>query len=243
MGIFDAIANAGIAGANQRAQREQQQYDRDLQQTMFEREDNAVQRQAADMEAAGLSKTLAAGGGAQAGPVVHSTAPQMAHMAPMDMMGIAQTAGQLKLTEAQAAKVLADKKGVDLENSIKEQTLASSVEAILSDNKVKVETTLQRIAKIDRDSYNSYLDQVTKIWEAKYAPDKVKAEADLKVLEAKIMNLYGADRAAAELAAKQLMNDVQAFENKFYQESGLPKGGLFEQIIRMFKGELNPVQQ
>ena len=43
---------------------------------MFAREDNAVQRRAADLKAAGLSKTLAAGGAAQAGPVVATQAPQ-----------------------------------------------------------------------------------------------------------------------------------------------------------------------
>lgn len=45
-------------------------YQKQLQQQLFNREDNAIQRQARDMELAGLSKTLAAGGGAGAGPVV-----------------------------------------------------------------------------------------------------------------------------------------------------------------------------
>lgn len=50
-------------------------YQKALQQQIFQREDNSVQRRAKDLEAAGLSKTLAAGAGAGAGSVV-STSPQ-----------------------------------------------------------------------------------------------------------------------------------------------------------------------
>lgn len=49
-------------------------YQKNLQQQLFSREDNAIQRRALDMEKAGLSKTLAAGDGAGAGSVV-STSP------------------------------------------------------------------------------------------------------------------------------------------------------------------------
>lgn len=53
------------------------EYQKQLQERIFQREDNAVQRRAADMQKAGLSKTLAAGGGAQAGAVVKTEAPQI----------------------------------------------------------------------------------------------------------------------------------------------------------------------
>lgn len=49
-------------------------YQQALQNQIFAREDNAIQRRAADLQAAGLSKTLAAGSGAGAGSVV-STSP------------------------------------------------------------------------------------------------------------------------------------------------------------------------
>lgn len=48
-----------------------------LQNQIFKREDSAVQRRARDMEAAGLSKTLAAGDGAGAGAVVNTQAPEV----------------------------------------------------------------------------------------------------------------------------------------------------------------------
>lgn len=51
---------------NKRFAREQFDYQKQLNQTIMDREDTAVQRRAADLEAAGLSKTLAAGSSAQA---------------------------------------------------------------------------------------------------------------------------------------------------------------------------------
>lgn len=75
--IVNGISGAVQSSKNYKLQKEQFEYQKQLQERMFEREDTAVQRQAADMAKAGLSKTLAAGGGASSGPVVQTQAPQM----------------------------------------------------------------------------------------------------------------------------------------------------------------------
>ncbi|MBA7557978.1 hypothetical protein ES705_50764 [subsurface metagenome] len=80
-GLGSVIGGAGgIAGAianllSQKKTREQQLA---LQERAWEREDTAVQRRAADLEMAGLSKTLAAGGGAYSMVPIQVKAPQIA---------------------------------------------------------------------------------------------------------------------------------------------------------------------
>lgn len=101
----------GLVGdfINYQEQSEQQDYERALQQTIFAREDTAVQRRAADLEAAGLSRTLAAGSAAQAGAVVKSQPPQFqadnARAGAQLAMQVAQTKAEIDLKRAQTRAV------------------------------------------------------------------------------------------------------------------------------------------
>lgn len=73
--LFSNITNRNIANQNLQFQRENLDYQKQLQNTLFMREDNAVQRRAEDLEKAGFSKTLAAGSPAGAGQAISTSAP------------------------------------------------------------------------------------------------------------------------------------------------------------------------
>lgn len=93
-GIFDAVSGAikGIADTgisiwqtvegkrqsdrNYELQKENFDYQKALQEKIFQREDTSVQRRRSDLEAAGLNPNLAAGSSAGAGSVVSTSAPQ-----------------------------------------------------------------------------------------------------------------------------------------------------------------------
>lgn len=94
------------------------EYQKNLQQQLFNREDNSVQRRALDLEKAGLSKTLAAGGGAGVGSVV-STSPSSAsfngsapQMSNVDLVG--------RAINLQQAFNLADKTRAETEFALKQ---------------------------------------------------------------------------------------------------------------------------
>lgn len=90
MGILDTLGDITSVGStlagtvdsfltnrqNLDLQKQNLAYQKDLQKEIFAREDNAVQRRVADLKAAGLSPTLAAGSSAGAGSVVSTSAPQ-----------------------------------------------------------------------------------------------------------------------------------------------------------------------
>lgn len=78
-GAIEGTFNTGINIWNAARQQAKFDYDRALQEQIFQREDTAVQRRMADLQAAGLNPQLAAGSGAGSGAVVSTSAPQMAN--------------------------------------------------------------------------------------------------------------------------------------------------------------------
>lgn len=119
-----ALQNLGL-------QQDAYEYEKGLQQEIFAREDNAVQRRALDLEKAGLSKTLAAGSAANAGSAVNVSAPQMNYnpneigvfSALMDAYNQSrQTSSLMALQEAQSNLAYAEARKVNSEANISEQT-------------------------------------------------------------------------------------------------------------------------
>lgn len=132
-----SVANTVLGFKNFDAQKEQQawerstyldsvQYQKDMNALQMQREDNAVQRRALDLESAGLSKTLAAGSASQAGNLTSYGAN----------MGGVPPQYQKDLIKASA--------GADLMNSI-----ADTIAPIYQLQKQKAEADIAKMQAVD----------------------------------------------------------------------------------------------
>jgi len=126
-GAVGASVVGGLVGSylNYKSQKENLSYQKGIQQQIFGREDNAQQRAVADLRAAGLSPTLAAGAGAQAGPVVKTDAPQIDTASPgnnaLNVMSMLKMKEDITKTKAETEyiKQQAVKTGVERDIQMK----------------------------------------------------------------------------------------------------------------------------
>lgn len=106
-GLIGALGGVTEAGLNYKSQVANLDYQKDLQKQIFQREDNAVQRRASDLEKAGLSKTLAAGDAAGAGTAISTSAPQLSMVDKVAAgLNYAQQMANVRKTEEETQNLL-----------------------------------------------------------------------------------------------------------------------------------------
>lgn len=133
--IFNTAWNVGSQIFNWKKQDENLNYQKALQQQIFNREDTAVQRRVNDLEAAGLNKNLAAGSAANSGSVVSTTPAQFG-----------SSPGEFgSMLDALAAKTQID-----------------SQKAMTENYKVQNDVLREQLAGIDKDNYSKVLDNKLK---------------------------------------------------------------------------------
>lgn len=97
-----------IAERNLRFQKQNWNWQKQVQEKTWEREDNATQRRKADLIAAGLSPVLAAGDAAGAGAIVHTDAPQREMTKQTNLFEAAGLAMSLMSAKAAISKTFAE---------------------------------------------------------------------------------------------------------------------------------------
>lgn len=141
--------NREVAGINYELQKEVFEYQKELNQLIMEREDNAVQRRKADLIAAGFHPMLATGSSAGAGGTVSGgTAPQFNYQQKpyyLDPVGIAQTMTNVPLKEAQVSKTIEETENL--------KAMKYNIESMTSKNHAEILKINQEISNMKID-YN-----------------------------------------------------------------------------------------
>ncbi len=128
-GLIGALGGVTEAGLNYQAQVANLDYQKNLQKQIFQREDNAVQRRASDLQKAGLSKTLAAGDAAGAGTAVSTTAPQLSMVDKVATgLNYAQQMANVRKTEEETQNLLVQQR--EAESRMMSQDMERSYMAI-----------------------------------------------------------------------------------------------------------------
>ena len=124
-------------------------YQKRLQQKIFDREDNAVQRRVADLRAAGLSPTLAAGSAAGSGTPVSVSRPDYLNDM-LKMMSYKQSQETIKQTQAQTSLLKAQEQKIYPEiQHIKSQAKQADSTAYLNYKAAKLREAETQLKGLD----------------------------------------------------------------------------------------------
>ena len=246
--ILGGVAGVAGAGLNFASQQENLAYQKWAQTQSWAREDNAVQRRAADLQAAGLSKTLAAGSAAQTMAPIRTDAPQVNSESLQrgfgSMAEAAQTYMNLTAQKAQIDKTTEENKLLRLQQekqSLENAFMASSNPQSLrlreqeigfneAANPKKLLQMDEQNKGIDLDNKNKALDSALKtlgISQGQLDLVKTRLDNDLRQLD-----ITGKSK---DIIAKQIAIDMSKldlenaqYDTNWFHRYSLPKGFQFD---------------
>ncbi len=258
--ITQSAMNYGINQSNLKAQKgnydfnkesylKNFEYQKELQQQIFNREDNAVQRRVSDLQLAGLSKTLAAGDGAGAGSVVstsHSSlsAPQQSQVDLLSSaLNLAEAQASIKKINAEAENLLKQNEKMDSDMIVNDARTAylkaqAAVEegnlSLLSLTREQMQTSIDytkgMMRKVDEEIKSIQQGVRMNDWKLKYFyPQDLKIkiqelvnlrrEGKFKDAQTAYYNLQS-DLLTQSIAEKELQNKILTLDYNYQHATG-----------------------
>lgn len=225
MGIVESLISAlgGVAesGLNFGSQVANLNYQKDLQKQIFAREDNAVQRRAADLQKAGLSKTLAAGDAAGAGTAVSTSAPQLSMVDKVATgLNYAQQMANVRKTEEETQNLLVQQR--EAESRILSQDLErqyTSVKLAIEQGNLDMLPLTRQMKESEISRTNSQIRQIDEIIKASELGRSIDTykyhnilpqQATQAALQVGLLRKQGA-KLDADISYTRLQSDLLAY--------------------------------
>lgn len=204
-GLIDTIGNLFISKKNRESQEA-------TQRTTWAREDNAVQRRAADMDAAGINPVLAAGSPAQAGPTV---APKNDYK--MDSQEKALATMAMMTQKAQIEKTQAETDRINTETDFMKK------EKPLDINKKELENWMLEGTKYPRRNMVLIEEEITRAREEKLQNEVWMSYEDKLIKEIEVQAIkLNLNQKQIELAKMKLELAIRRGDKKIWNMLGLP---------------------
>lgn len=245
-GLATAAASAQAFGgiANSVMQWQQNHWQRNMQDTAWDREDNSIQRRVADLKAAGLSPVLAAGQGASSSNPINIMAPQIdtnsfgnanrtiGEVAQLNLSLLQQKA-QIEQTNAQtsAIKQQQDKTAMEMafmasNNPLQLDLTRANLDFNRAINPQNVRKAILENQSLGIANANSLLDNKLKT----IGISQAKQDFLLSQIKEVSENLH-LTQQQQEIAAKQIAIDLATneldnarWDTNWYHKSNLPRG-------------------
>ena len=228
--IFGGLTGAYESYKNVELQKDNLEWQKYVQNQNWERADSAVQRRAADLQNAGLSKTLAAGSGADVGDVVQTSAPQSSIVDQLlKGMSLMKTLREADNVAAQTAQMEANTKYLQQQYATsKSQEALNYANAAMMDQRteyygVSTEYTRQLVEQAEKRTEQILKDMEYTQEQINTQKEKYReAVANADMAEAKSTRY--AEILESEIAATKLDNDQKEMENAYMAGTGQHMG-------------------
>jgi len=202
--VIGSLIASGVSGAaNTTLGFMNYNYQKNLQNRLFNREDTSIARRVADLKAAGLSPVLAAGQGANAGPVVQVKQPEIDTQVIQGLQNLLTMQKDFAVKDKQIQVLQSQKDLNDITTATKSWDLSKYIQAGTASNASGLSKTIRDLFQL---SQGKIADQVKQEINDKLNPPTFKVPGDKS---GKIYHITPEDRAKAKEESKKLLKQFR----------------------------------